>query len=105
MYMYMHNKFAYIHTHIATLHVFTYVLNIIYYVYKAEKQSVCLPFLVEWSLAMDAWIGVNLSQNESYIFWHQQICFDKFLISLVSRPWCIELPGAEIFKKTLPTFL
>ena len=24
-------------------------------------------------------IGVNVARNESYLFWHQQICFNKFL--------------------------
>ena len=57
--------------------------------YKAEKPSVCPSvhnFLVEWISAVAPWIGVNLAQNESHAFWHQQVCFEKFLTVAVCRP-------------------
>ena len=70
--------------------------------YKAEKLSVRPStfhpnFCVTLISAMAARIDIKLTQNESYVFWHQQVCFDKFLTSLVFRPQCFECASIEDF--------
>ena len=55
--------------------------------YKDEKPSV-------WSVrpcrahnfAVSPRIDSGLAQNESHVFWHQQVCFEKFLTAAVRRP-------------------
>ena len=44
--------------------------------YKAEKLSVHLSALFWQSItAMAAWIDVRLAQNDSYVFWHDEVYF------------------------------
>ena len=46
---------------------------------------------------MAALIDVKLAQNESYVFWHQQVCFEKLLTALVCRRRHFECASAEDF--------
>ena len=63
------------------------------YIHKAEKLSVRLHFVcifcVELILTVGAWIDVKLAQNESYVFWHQQVYLEKFLE-------CFSLPSTAL---------
>ena len=61
---------------------------------EAEKPSVCLHFLVKCISTVAASIE---AQNESYIFWYQEVCFKKFLTALVSRLWHFECLSVEDF--------
>ena len=55
--------------------------------YKDEKPSV-------WSVrprrahnfAVSRRIHSGLARNESQVFWHQQVCFEKFLTAAIRRP-------------------
>ena len=59
--------------------------------YKDEKPSV-------WSVRprrahnFAVWqrIHSGLARNESQVFWHQQVCFKKFLTAAVRRLWRFE---------------
>ena len=48
-----------------------------------EKPSVrphfARIFCVKWISAVAAWIDIKLARNESQVFKHQQVCFEKFL--------------------------
>ena len=61
-------------------HVFdSFLLNLtIYYVYKAEKPSVCLSALFGWSVSRP-WLHGSMSdlldviaRRDSYVFWHDK---------------------------------
>ena len=55
--------------------------------YKAEKPSVRI-FLAIWISAVAAWIDVRLARRDSYVFWHDEVYFYKFLRALVFRHEC-----------------
>jgi len=42
-------------------------------------------------------IYAKLARNESYVFRHQQVCFEKFLTALVRRPRRFECASADDF--------
>ena len=58
--------------------------------YKAEKPSVCLSVCLSDRLAgnsvMSACIDVGLALRDSYVLWHVQVCFKKFLSAIVCSP-------------------
>ena len=37
---------------------------------------------------MGAWIDVRVARRDSYVFWHDQVYFLKFLMALVFRHKC-----------------
>ena len=55
--------------------------------YKAEKPSVRTFLAVSFS-AVAAWINVRLARRDSYVFWHDQVYFKKFLRALAFRHEC-----------------
>ena len=56
----------------------------IYLLYKDEKPSVCPHCAHNFSVSPR--IDFGLAQNESHIFWHQKVFFEKFLTAAVRRP-------------------
>ena len=55
--------------------------------YKVEKPSV-RTFLAIWISAVAAWIDVRLAPRDSYVFWHDEVYFYKFLRALVFQHKC-----------------
>ena len=53
---------------------------------------------------MVASIDIKLAQNESYVFWLQHTCLEKFLTTLVFHPWCFESTNIRFLLKTSPTY-
>ena len=46
-------------------------------------------------------IDSGLARNESHVFWHQQVCFEKFLTAAVCRPRRFERRSVEDFCRKL----
>ena len=67
----------------------------VYLLYKAEKPSVRLHFLVEWIFAMDARIHVKLAQNEAPVFWEHKVCFYNILTPAVRHLRRFECQGVD----------
>ena len=63
------------------LTIFYEMWNVIYLLYKAEKLSVCLLSVVTFWHAdisvVSASIETGLAQNDTYVFWLQQVCSYK----------------------------
>ena len=62
--------------------------NFLSTIYKAEKPSV-RTFLAVCISAMAAWIDVRLAGRDSYVFWHDQVYFYKFLRPVVFQHHCV----------------
>ena len=70
----------------------------IYLLYKDEKPSV-------WSVrprrahnfAVSRHVDSGLARNESHVFWHQQVCYEKFLTAAVFLLWPYERCNVEDF--------
>ena len=70
---------------------------LLYYIKLKSHLSVHLHFLVEWILAIAAWIDVKLAQNETLVSWDQQVYFKQFLTTLVCRPHRFASASVEDF--------
>ena len=62
-----------------------------YLLYKAEKPSVCLSVRLSVgrlasNSVVSACIDVRLALRDSYVLWHVQVCFKKFLSAVVCSP-------------------
>ena len=65
-----------------------------YLLYKAEKPSVrpvCLSVCLSvgrlaGNSVVSACIDVGLALRDSYVLWHVQVCFKKFLNAIVCSP-------------------
>ena len=67
------------------------IVLVIYYIKLKSRLSVrpsVRTFLAVWILAMAAWIDVRLARRGSYVFWHDEVYFYKFLRALVFRHEC-----------------
>ena len=68
--------------------IYTYLSSTIYLLlYKAEKPSVCLsvrlPVRRTSNSVVSACIDVGLALHDSDVLWHVQVCFKKFLSTIV----------------------
>ena len=54
--------------------------------YKAEKPSVRPSDRRACSSVVSACINVGLALHVSYVLWHVQVCFKKFLSAIVCSP-------------------
>ena len=65
-----------------------------------EKPSVCLSaiFLAALITLPSRHVSTpGLARNESHIFWHQQVCFKKFLTAAVRRPRRLERRSVVLY--------
>ena len=70
----------------------------IYLLYKDEKSSVHLSVCPRRAHnSAVSWIGSGLARNDSHVIWNQQVCFEKFLTTAVSRLQHFELWSVEDF--------
>ena len=56
--------------------------NLASLLYKAEMTSVCLSVRPVDISAVSAWIDVGLALPDSYVLWHIQVCFKKFVSAI-----------------------
>ena len=64
---------------------------LVYYIKLKSRLSVRLSvrtYLAIWISAVAAWINVRLARRDSYVFWHDEVYFLKFLRALVFRHEC-----------------
>ena len=58
--------------------------------YKAEKPSVCLSVRLsvrrDGNSVVSACINMGLALHDSYVFWHVQVCFKKFISAILRSP-------------------
>ena len=87
---YMGNPFSF--GQLVCITVCIHILNtIIYYIKLKSRLSVCLSvrtFCAVWLSAVAAWVDVRLARHGSYVFWHDQVYFFKFLRALIFRHKC-----------------
>ena len=60
----------------------------IYLLHKAEKPSVRLSDRRDGNSVVSACIDVGLALHVSYVLWHVQVCFKKFLSAIVCPLEC-----------------
>ena len=58
----------------------------IYYIKLKSRLSVRLSVRRAGNSVVPAWIDVGLALNDSYVLWHVQVCFKKFLSAIVCLP-------------------
>ena len=71
---------------------FTLHICCIFYYIKLKSRLSIRPFvhtiLVAWISVMGAWIDVRLVRHDSYVFWHDEVYFKKFLRALILQHEC-----------------
>ena len=76
------------------MHAFSYVAYTLHdragtlasLLYKAEKPSVRPSDRRDGNSVVSACINLGLALHDSYVFWHVQVCFKKFLSAVVCPP-------------------
>ena len=80
------------------MHAFSYVAYTLHdragtlasLLYKAEKPSVrpsvCPSDRRAGNSVVSACINLGLALHDSYVFWHVQLCFKKFLSAILCSP-------------------
>ena len=62
-----------------------------------SRLSVCNFPRHAHDFAISPRINSGFARNESHVFWHQLVCFEKFLTAAVCRRRCFECQGVDDF--------